>query len=73
MNFVPKITEEMRLAKAEISMWRRKSLDRTLFTDTKEEEWFTEILMNRPIGIENFEEFYDFMLKGYRKTQKEIK
>lgn len=73
MNFVPKITEEMRLAKAEISMWRRKSLDRTLFTDTKEEEWFTEILMNHPIGIENFEEFCDFMLKGYRKTQKEIK
>jgi hypothetical protein len=73
MVFVPKYEEEMKQARNEIAMWRRREIDNMLFTDTPEEKWFTEMLMNRPIGIENIDEFADFMLKGYRKTREEIK
>jgi hypothetical protein len=73
MSFVPKFTEELKQAKNEIAVWRRRELENMLFTDTDEEKWFTEMLMNRPIGIENVDEFANFMLKGYRKTREEKK
>lgn len=71
MKFVPMYQEELRQAKNEIAMWRRREIDNMIFVDTQEEKWFTEMLMNRPIGIENADEFADFMLKGYHKTREE--
>lgn len=73
MNFVPKYEEDFKKALNEIAVWRRREIDNMIFTDSEEEKWFTEMLMNRPIGIENVDEFEEFMLKCYRKTQKEKK
>jgi len=67
------LKKDLKIANQEIKMWRQREINNMLFVDTKEEEWFTEMLMNRPIGIENVDEFVDFMLKGYRKTREEIK
>lgn len=59
------------LAEREIKMWRKRYIDHELFHDSKEEKWFTEMLMSNPVGLRDIDEYADFMLKGYRKTKRE--
>ncbi len=56
---------------AEIMMWRQREIDNMLFVDSKEEKWFTSMLLELPVGLENVDDFAEKELKCYRETHAE--
>lgn len=56
----------------EILMWRQRELDNMLFVDSAEESYFSELLLNHPSGIEDFEDFAELTLERYRDARGDL-
>ncbi len=54
----------------EIKMWRKRYIAEnfTLYTDSKEEKFFEDSLINYSAGIDDIKEFEEEQLRSYRDT-----